>query len=208
MRVCPGTAHIPDIQRRKRGSMDTRRKGERGSAILESLFSMLLLCLILFGVLQIFRLALADMIVDYAAFRGARSAAVGFKERIAKREALIKSVPASGALVFPDPGSYSGYQFISTEKELLRNYQKSRHNVEYAYWNGKEQFHMNYACPYYGEPLTGRCANCSHSTGVDPHLSPTSDKVKFQFEFNDYPLSIPLHKRWFFWTRFNTIPSS
>ena len=180
--------------------MRTRRKGERGSAIVETLFSMLLLFMILFGILQLFQLALADMIADYAAFRGARSASVGFRERIAEREALIKSVPASGALVYPDYSAYGDYQFVDSEKELLKNYQQSRQNVQYAYWSGKELYHTNYLCPYYGEPMTGTCSNCCHSTRVDITMRPgdntVSDEVFFEFKFRKYPLNIPLYD-WF-----------
>ena len=64
-----------------RATMYARRKGEHGSAILESFLSMILLGMILFGILQLFQLALADMVTDYAAFRGARSAAVHFRNR-------------------------------------------------------------------------------------------------------------------------------
>jgi hypothetical protein len=180
----------------RRGSMIARRKGEHGSAILETLLSMMLLGMILFGILQLFQLVLADMIVDYAAYRGARSAAVGFNDRIAKREALIKSVPASGALVFPDPGVYDDYRYVETEKVLLRNYQKSIHNVSYANWSGKERYHLDYRCPDYGEPLSGGCGFCSHSSHVEPSPTRNTREVGFRFEFIKYPLTIPLHN-WF-----------
>ena len=71
-----------------RPALYARRKGEHGSAILESFLSMILLGMILFGILQLFQLVLADMVTDYAAFRGARSAAVGFRDEYAIREAL------------------------------------------------------------------------------------------------------------------------
>ena len=174
-----------------------RRKGEHGSAILESFLSMILLGMILFGVLQLFQLVLADMLADYAAFRGARSAAVGFNERLAKREALTKSVPASGSMVFPDPSAYAGYQFgsVETEKALLRRYMECRRDVEYANWIGKERFHMNYQCPSYGEPLTGGCALCSTSgsTHVNTDLQHDNEHVRFRFEFIKFPLNLPLH---------------
>ncbi len=177
------------------GAMNIHRKGERGSAMLETLFSMLLLFMILFGILQLFQLALASMVTDYAAFRGARSAAVGFKKRVADREAFIKIAPVSGSMVFPDPNQYNGYRRVESEKTLLTSYQESKRSVQYAYWGGKERFHLNYLCPFYGEPLNGGCANCCHSTHVETTLTP-GDEVRFKISFIKYPLNIPMHD-WF-----------
>ena len=190
----PATGHAGHCTR---VGMYAPRKGEHGSAILESFFSMILLGMILFGILQLFQLAVADMITDYAAFRGARSAAVGFNERLTRNEALVKAVPASGSMVFPDPRTYAGYQFnsVETEKALLRSFQEAKMTVEYANWNGEERFHMNYKCPYYGELLLSDCPICSRSkqSHVKTRLQPYEKEVVFQFEFLNYPLNIPLH---------------
>ncbi len=171
--------------------MYERRKGEHGSAILETFLSMLLLGLILFGILQLFQLVLADMVTDYAAFRGARSAAVGFRDEYAYREALIKSVPAAGPMVEPRTRGVS----VETEKSLLRGYMEGDRNVEYANWVGEDRGHTNYHCPHYGEPLTGGCALCSHGKKhyVSMSVQSAGETSRFHFEFVHYPLDIPLH---------------
>lgn len=173
----------------------SRRKGEHGSAILESFLSMILLGMILFGILQLFQLALADMVTDYAAFRGARSAAVGFKDEYAIREALIKSVPASGAMVTPNRDSYSDWTSVETEKSLLRGFMENNRHVEYANWGNEDRIHTNYHCPHYGEPLIGICSVCSHSKnrGVRASAQGFDQTMNFRFEFVHYPLNIPLH---------------
>lgn len=167
-----------------------RRKGERGSAILESFLAMILLGMILFGILQLFQLAVADMVTDYAAFRGARSAAVGFRDEYAIREALIKSAPVSGPMVAP--GSVRG---LETEKSLLRGFMEGDRNVEYANWVGKERYHMNYRCPHYGELLIGGCSVCGSGHGhyVRASVQGFGETTRFRFEFVHYPLNIPLH---------------
>ena len=177
--------------------MYARRKGEHGSAILESFLSMILIGMILFGILQLFQLVVADMIVEYAAFRGARSAAVGFREEYAIREALVKAAPASGALITPDPDGYPGYNWnpVNTEKSLLRGFMQGDRNVEYANWVGEDRIHTDYHCPHYGERMIGSCGYCgdckkhfvrASARGFDQTMS-------FQFEFVNYPLKIPLH---------------
>lgn len=178
-----------------------RRRGEHGSAILESFLCMILIGLILFGILQLFQLAVADMIAEYAAFRGARSHVVGFNDHYAYREALIKAAPASGPMVTPDPRSYPGYYADRTgaERTLLRGFMQGDRNMEYSYWIGREMFHTNYHCPHYGEQMNYACPNC---TGNDrrkrPYVSmqetggPTTGS-SFRFEFVNYPLELPLY---------------
>lgn len=171
--------------------MFAKRKGEHGSAILESFLSMLLLGLILFGILQLFQLVLADMVTDYAAFRGARSAAVGFKDELAVREALIKSAPASGPMVEPRSRRLS----VETEQSYLRGYMEGNRNVEYANWIGEDSVHTNYHCPFYGEPLIGGCSICSRGKRhyVNASVNGLDQTMHFKFEFVNYPLDIPLH---------------
>ena len=164
--------------------------GERGSAILESFLSMILLGMILFGILQLFQLAVADMVTDYAAFRGARSAAVGFRDEYAIREALIKSAPVSGPMVAP--GSVRG---LETEKSLLRGFMEGDRYVEYANWVGEDLYHTNYHCIHYGERLNGSCSICGKCKKhyVDALPQAVGEKARFRFEFVHYPLNIPLH---------------
>lgn len=172
-----------------------RRKGERGSAILESFLAMILLGMILFGILQLFQLAVADMVTDYAAFRGARSAAVGFRDEYAIREALIKSAPVSGAMVTPGRVGYSDWSGLESEKSLLRGYMEGDRHVEYANWVGEERFHTDYRCAHYGELLIGGCSVCGSGHGhyVRASVQGFGETTRFQFEFVRYPLNIPLH---------------
>lgn len=77
------------------------RHGERASSIVEAMLCMFLILLLTFGLLQFFYYSVAQMVTDYAAFRAARSVAVGFKEVIAEREAKLKAIAASGRMRFP-----------------------------------------------------------------------------------------------------------
>jgi len=142
------------------------RKGEHGAAILETFLAMVLLGMILFGILQIFQLALADLVTDYAAFRGARSAAVGFKEQYVRREVFVKAAPVAGHLLEPDQQGYPDWNRTETEKALLEDYMNARpRRIEYAYWNkGDVNYHTSYYCPHYGQTLSSgeTCDICSY----------------------------------------------
>jgi len=172
-----------------------RRRGERGSAILESFLSMLLLGLILFGVLQLFQLALAQMVADYAAFRGARSAAVGLKEEWAYIESLVKAAPASGHLQFEDHRRPSLYQ----EEAILEKFmyqKKGYEHVDYSYWSGDLQVHTDYRCPDYGRPMRGGCSICQHTKKpcVEASVYGFDEIMHFDFNFKNYPLTVPFYK--------------
>ena len=171
-----------------------KRRGEHGSAILESFLSMLLLGMILFGVLQLFQLALAQMIADYAAFRGARSAAVGLKSEWAYIESLVKAAPASGHLQFEDHRRPSLYQ----EEAILEKFmyqKKGYEHVNYSYWAEDVQFHTDYRCPDYGLPMRGGCSICRLSKKPRAELSVDGFDMKHtKFQFINYPLTIPFYK--------------
>ena len=173
-----------------------KRRGERGSAILESFLSMLLLGMMLFGVLQIFQLALAQMTADYAAFRGARSAAVGLKREWAVIESLVKAAPASGKLNFNNHQRTNIYE----EETILRNFmyqKKGYRDVDYSYWSGEVGYHTDYRCPEYGQPMHGGCGICRLPS--KPYVDTTvndgyNEKIYFDFKFRNYPLTIPFYK--------------
>ena len=191
--------------------MHARRRGEHGSAILESFLSMILIGMVLFGILQLFQLALADLVTDYAAFRGARSAAVGFKKEYADREVFVKAAPASGHMIEPDSRSYSDWQRTESEKAILEDYMNARpRRIDYAYWNGgKTDYHTNYHCPRYGQPLANGeyCDYCTAQvvptangrtkatkrTKIDTVLIPGTKEVSYTMTFQNYPLDVPLH---------------
>ena len=171
--------------------MYAHRKGEHGSAILESFLSMILLGMILFGILQLFQLAVADMVTDYAAFRGARSAAVGFNDGYAYREAEVKVAPVSGHIVRPDDRNKS----LEHEKSLLKSYMMDEAQVVYSNWVSKSLIHSNYHCPDYGKRLRGVCSKCSFLPirGTDISVQSFGETTRFRFEFFNYPLELPLH---------------
>lgn len=172
------------------------RKEARGASLVESLLAILVLLLILFGCLQVFQLSLANMIAEYASFRGTRSAAVGFSDTLAEREALVKAVPASGDILAPYNASsfVDPYTLFAKEKIILRRFMDGTQRARYEYWDGSPARHWNYKCPHYGDVMSGGCSKCGSGTGTQTtfDVSHQSDKVVGTFEFRDYPLRIPM----------------
>lgn len=129
----------------KRSEMKKRSSlNSRGSAIIEAVISMLLICLILFGLLQFFYYAAAQMVTDYAAFRAARSESVGFKDSLVTMEGRLKAIAASGKMRIPldmtDYSNETATSFSSVveqfryERLAVIDYMENIRPLAYQYW--------------------------------------------------------------------------
>ncbi len=184
------------------------RKRIRNASILESFLAFFILLLILFGMLQVYRFMIARMVVDYASFRGARSAAVGFKDYLVKREVHVKLIPVSGKILEPfrwDSFSSELDRYVDeatdelgVEKSFARRYMSGIQYMNYQYWRngGGEGLHTNYKCPQYGKKRSGGCAVCGKfdETGVEIRRKDSGLTVKVESGFLNYPLTMPLYE--------------
>lgn len=188
------------IQAEKRLNRRKTFKRIRNASILESFFALFVLMIILFGILQLYQLIMAGMVTEYAAFRAARSSAVGFSDYLVDREARVKAIPVSGAMVQPystkEIGS-SGNAF--SERRAIERYMEGTRYMDYEYWHSEIASHKSYRCPDYGKPLLGGSCSICKATNIDStnlsisqHVS--SDQTRAQISFNNYPMSMPLYE--------------
>ena len=171
----------------------------RNASILESFFALFVLLLILFGVLQLYQFITAAMVTEYAAFRAARSSAVGFSDYLVDREARIKAIPVSGAMVEPYSSKEFGAGQAVAEQNAIERYMIGERYMDYEYWHSKIMTHKSYRCPLYGKPTLGSsCHFCkiTHTDGtnlaVTQHVS--GDTTTAEVSFNHYPLTMPLYE--------------
>lgn len=115
---------------------------ESGQAIVETTLTMIIICLLLMGLLQIFQIAVADMVTSYTAFYGARSYAVGFSadgegapwwRQLVYKAARVRAIPASGKRIFPE-----GYE--NESNVIWRYLTESGQWMEYEYWWGENEY--------------------------------------------------------------------
>ena len=78
-----------------------RGRVRRGQALIETCLAVMMLCLILFGLLQISQLFAAREILQHAANRGARARTVGFNDFMVQKCARVAAIPVSGRLLEP-----------------------------------------------------------------------------------------------------------
>lgn len=73
-----------------------RRKSESGATIVESLFCILLLCLVFFSLLQIWHWGVAKMLCEYSSFYATKASSLGYSRRIVQRASRIAATGVSG----------------------------------------------------------------------------------------------------------------
>lgn len=124
------------------------RKYQKGQAMIESVACMLVICLILFGLLQIFYLSVAQMFADYASFCSARSYSVGFDDYLTIRSAFVASIGASGEILYPEGVEYGNPldqfgaeaqripDYITGDRWLNYGFQSENPGDEWAWYNG------------------------------------------------------------------------
>lgn len=158
---------------------------QRGSSIVEGVIAILLICLILFGLLQLFLLYTAQEFTDYSSFRTARSISVGFNNILAKVEARTRAIPVSGEVLTPSELKTTSYQDFFTSssykqndgvydyyyrlRRAIRNYMEGYRYMECEYWMGEN----------------------SYETLLDGKFTRRDDKVVSEVTFRKYPLRLP-----------------
>lgn len=112
--------------------------------MVESVFVIMLLCLIFWGFLQAALLYNHERVLQFASFATARSATVGFLPELYLRSYRVAAIPASGTMLAPNQnwsGANQQMQQLGTETMLIPLYlrQDPTGNLNYTYW---DQYNM------------------------------------------------------------------
>jgi len=159
-------------------------RAEKGQAIVESMLTMLVICLLLFGLLQVFQIAVADLVTSYSAFSSGRSYAVGFSadengpwyRSLVYKAARVAAVGASGKRLYPENSSNFN------EKDVIVRYLSDDGQwLEYEYWWGGNDYDLDFYSNRVSPPSTHFRYSIS-TTGTGNAQSTT--------EFTNYPFPI------------------
>lgn len=153
-----------------------------GQSILESMLCMIVLCLILFGLLQVFQIAVAKLLTEYAAFRSARSYAVGFRDFLIQRSSRVAAIGASGKIIEPDNQNWiSPMSQFASERIMIPQYLSGNRWLEYEFWEGENVYDEDFYNPDISPPSTK--INASYTeTG--------SGTIRMNVTFTDYPFQL------------------
>ena len=157
---------------------------ERGQTIVETILSMIFLCLLIFGLLQVFHIAVASLVTKYSAFYAARSYAVGFSDeghgarwnrQLVYKAARVRAIPASGRRIFP-----SG---TDSEQSVIWRYLTDTNQwLEYEYWWGENYYDYLFYRDGVQPPSTFFSINARTTTATY--------MVDMDAGFNNYPFPI------------------
>lgn len=103
-----------------------------GQAILESFAVILLLCLILFGVVQLVMMFTATEIIQFSADSSARARAVGLNEFMVRKVNVIASIPNSGERTAPYARSRQSQAAWEAGTNAGEAFESSTRNVRVA----------------------------------------------------------------------------
>ncbi len=87
--------------------MPDRFRHKEGSALVESCLVIVLLCLVLFGLLQASYVVSSRNVINYSSIAATRAAAVGFDKEMVKTVIHYATIPTAGPMVHPDPKRFS-----------------------------------------------------------------------------------------------------
>ncbi len=83
-------------------SSESWRRRREGQAMVESLVVLLVVCLVLFGFLQVSHAFAGREVMRHAAARAARARTVGFNSWMCEKVMLAAAIPASGKMLVPE----------------------------------------------------------------------------------------------------------
>lgn len=168
-------------QRHKRPLRTIR--DESGQTIVETTLTMIIICLLLFGLLQVFQIAVADLITKYSSFYAARAYAVGFSDdgpgapwyrQLVDKAARVRAIPASGKRIFP-----SGYE--NEQNVIWRYLTDTGQWLEYEYWWAGNEYDYLFYRSDVQPPST-------HFSMVA--RTPSSYMIEMDTGFNRYPFPL------------------
>jgi hypothetical protein len=172
------------------------RDRRAGAALIESSLAMMMLCLILFGLLQVSYLVAAKDVVSFSAFAASRSATVGMKDEFVERVVRTTSIPIAGPMVGEPYSEASLGTGGSMGQTWDRSMQASPSSQQY--WAEK------HIIPYYlgavDETVLGGLLNYYNWVSTDTRISSsprhTSDSVEVYVQ-QYVPLAFPFSRAFY-----------
>jgi len=118
------------------------RRNRSGQALLESFGIIILLCLILFGVVQYVLMLTATEVMQYSADAAARARAVGLNPFMVEKVALVAGIPNAGAMEVPSQQTYGNANAWSTRSPGSSFYASIRQNPSSSQYWQIERYHI------------------------------------------------------------------
>ena len=113
-----------------------KKRAERGATILESLICILFLCLIFFGLMQIFQWSMAQMLTEYSSFYTAKAYSLGYSKSIIERASRVAITGASGRdmSAVPTVAPFTQSNLSTAAEEYMMYGKYGSRSINFEYW--------------------------------------------------------------------------
>ena len=113
-----------------------KKRAERGATILESLICILFLCLIFFGLMQIFQWSMAQMLTEYSSFYTTKAYSLGYSRSIIERASRVAITGASGRdmSAVPTVAPFTQSNLSTAAEEYMSYGQYGSRSINFEYW--------------------------------------------------------------------------
>jgi hypothetical protein len=113
-----------------------QNKSERGATIVESTICILLLCMIFFGLMQIFQWSMAKMLAEYASFYTAKASSLGYAHSIVQRASRVAITGASGEDIsnIPTAAPFTRANLSEAAEEYMMYSRYGPRGINFEYW--------------------------------------------------------------------------
>jgi Flp pilus assembly protein TadG len=135
-----------------------RSDRKAGVAMVETCLAIAMLCIILFGILQVSYLVAARDVISFSAFAAARSATVGLNEDFVSRVVRVVSIPTAGPMkggtfvdhvnINPDQAVGSAWNQALQAAPYSDQYWVEKNNIPY-YLGARSEAELDYYLSYY-----------------------------------------------------------
>ena len=140
-----------------------KNKSEQGATILESLVCILLLCLLFFGLMQIFQWSMAKMLSEYASFYTAKAYSLGYSRSIIQRASRVAITGASGKdeSNIPVVAPFTRANLSDAAEEYMSYGRYGPSGINFEYWDPD---HVTSETPIIEVNYSSNSANTAYGT--------------------------------------------
>ncbi len=120
--------------------LQKKLRNQTGASMVETLFAMVVMLLIFFGLVQIIVWASGKMICEYAAFQVARGRSMGYTNNIIMKAGRVAAMGASGRDISEQPLRTGATldEVGSRAEDYMRYESFGNYGVNYEFWDGSE----------------------------------------------------------------------
>jgi len=174
-----------------------RARRRAGQSLVESCLVVVVLCLLLFGVLQVSHLFMISEVLDYAATAGARAHSVGFNPFMVEKTIRVAAIPTAGRIINPaPPGANGGSPWGVRNTGWLWNFALRSNPGSQLFTQIEKPRIPEYLAADWGQLYGYLDYEAWDNQSIRSTVFETADAVEVRVQ-QDVPLNFPFHRAFY-----------